>query len=109
MEKVKEILNKYKVYILATLLAVFFLKSCGKSRTISKFERDDKIQIEMVDSMVNVIKYQQSRLDSFPEIMRNEKLSVYLVLDDKITRIDRGPQMMKLHATIKDSILTLQK
>lgn len=112
MDKIKAniilLLNKYKVYILAILLGIFFLKSCGKSRTISKFERQEIVTIELIDSIKYVIKSQQSRLDSFPEIMRNEKLSVYLDLDDKISRIDRGPQMMKLHATIKDSILTLK-
>ena len=109
MEKAKELFNKYKVWILATLLLVFFLKSCGKARQISKFERKEKAQVEMTDSLTSVINIQKSRLDSFPEIMRNEKLSVYLGLDDKISRLDRGRQMMILHTTIKDSILTLQK
>lgn len=109
MEKVKELLAKYKVHILIVLLAVVLFKSCGKSRTISKYERHEKANIVMVDSLTNVIETQQTKLDSFPEIMRNEKLGVYLGLDDKISRLDRGRQMMKLHATIKDSILTLQK
>jgi len=109
MEKIKELFNKYKVYILAGLLVIFFFKSCSKSRDISKFERKEKVQVEITDSLSTIISVQKARLDSFPEIIRNEKLSVYLGLDDKISRLDRGRQMMELHTTIKDSILTLQK
>ena len=109
MDKIKELVVKYKVHILVALLVIFFFRSCGRGRTISKLERNEKANIEVLDSLSNVIKTQKATLDSFPEIMRNEKLSVYLGLDDKISRLDRGRQMMKLHATIKDSILTLQK
>ena len=51
----------------------------------------------------------ESKIDSFPERLRKEKLSIYLSLDDTISRVDRGPQLMGLHKMIKDSVKSLQE
>ena len=99
--KIIELIKKYKVYILAALLIVFFFKSCSKSSNIKKLERTNVELRSKVDSY-------ESKIDSFPEILRKEKLSIYLSLDDTISRVDRGPQLMQLHKMIKDSVKSLR-
>lgn len=109
MDKVINFLKKYKVHILAGLLIIFFFKGCGKSRTISKLEKIEKSNIEMIDSLESVISVKTAKIDSFPEVLRTEKLNIYLSLDDTISRVDRSPQLMGLHKMIKDSVKALQK
>lgn len=109
MNKLIELLKKYKFYIVLVFAFLFYFKSCSKSRTISKMEISEKQMVQELDSITNIVKQQRAKIDSFPEILRTEKMKCYLGLDDKISRLDRKPQMMKLHATIKDSILVLQK
>ena len=101
MKKFIELIKKYKVYILAALLIVFFFKSCSKSTEIKKLEKINNDLQEVVNSY-------GSKIDSFPERLRKEKLSIYLSLDDTISRVDRGPQLMGLHKMIKDSVKSLQ-
>jgi len=105
----KGFLIKYKFYIVLGLLAIVFFRSCGKSRSIYTLEVENSTNIEVVDSLNNVIKDQSDKLDSIPEILRTEKLSIYLSLDDTISRVDRTPQLMGFHAIIKDRIKNLQK
>jgi len=83
------------------LFVFFFFKSCGKSTDIKKLEKANVELQEKVD------RYEE-KIDSFPEILRKEKLSIYLSLDDTISRVDRGPQLMGLHKMIKDSVKSLQ-
>lgn len=102
MKKFIELIKKYKVYILGALLLFFFFKSCSKSTNIKKLERANVELQSKVDSY-------ESKIDSFPERLRKEKLSIYLSLDDTISRVDRGPQLMGLHKMIKDSVKSLQE
>lgn len=102
MKKFIELVKKYKVYILGALLLFFFFKSCSKSTNIKKLERTNVELQDKVDSY-------ESKIDSFPERLRKEKLSIYLSLDDTISRVDRGTQLMGLHKMIKDSVKSLQE
>lgn len=102
-------LKKYHVYILAGLLVIVFFRSCGKSRDINKLEKSEATKIEVIDSLNLVISSQSAKLDSIPEIIREEKLSIYLMLDDTISRVDRTPQLMGFHTLIKDKIKDLQE
>jgi len=102
MKKIIELVKKYKVYILGILFLLFFFKSCSKSTNIKKLERTN---VELQDKVNSY----ESKIDSFPEKLRKEKLSIYLSLDDTISRVDRGPQLMGLHKMIKDSVKSLQE
>jgi len=102
MKKFIQTIKKYKAYILGALFLIFFFKSCSKSTNIKKLERTNVELQDKVDSY-------ESKIDSFPEILRKEKLTIYLSLDDTISRVDRGPQLMGLHKMIKDSVKSLQK
>lgn len=105
----KNFLIKYKFHIICTLLFIVFIRSCGKSRDINRLEKTEAANTEVVDSLQRVIDVNMSTLDSIPEILRKEKLSIYLSLDDTISRVDRTPQLMGFHAIIKDKIKDLQK
>ena len=109
MDNIKTFLSKYKIWILAGLLAIFFMRSCNRGMSITKLNKSAIVQTEQVDSLTNVISKQSAHIDSFPEIVRVEKLNIYLFLDDTISRVDRSPQLMGLHTMIKDEIKTLQK
>jgi len=100
----KEFLIKYKVHILVTILAIVFLRSCAKSRSINRLEKAKVECTNSIDSLNIVISIKDARLDSIPEILKLEKLSIYLSLDDTISRVDRTPQLMGFHALIKDKI-----
>jgi len=102
MKKIIQTIKKYKAYILGALFLIFFFKSCSKSTEIKKLEKINNDLQEVVNSY-------GSKIDSFPEILRKEKLTIYLSLDDTISRVDRGPQLMGLHKMIKDSVKSLQK
>jgi len=105
----KDFLIKHKFYIVLGILVIVFFRSCGKSRSINRFEKSEAANIEVVDSLQSVININVSKLDSIPEILRIEKLSIYLSLDDTISRVDRTPQLMGFHTLIKDKIKELQK
>jgi hypothetical protein len=103
-----ELLKKYKVYILAGLLVIFFIRSCSKS-TQARKGNDVITSNEMViDSLENVIKDQKSTIDAFPNILRDEKIKVHSGYDDYISEKDRGEQLMELHMIIKDNIKYLE-
>ena len=104
-----DFIKKYLVYIIAGLLVIVFLRSCGKSRSINRLEKVNISNVEMIDSLNTTIKIKDARLDSIPEIARIEKLSIYLSLDDPISRVDRTHQLMGFHTLIKDKIKDLQK
>ncbi len=104
----KDFLIKYKVHILATILAIVFIGSCSKSRKISRFEKAEVEYTNSIDSLNTVISIKDARLDSIPEILKIEKLSIYLSLDDTISRVDRTPQLMGFHTLIKDKIKDIQ-
>jgi hypothetical protein len=105
----KNFLIKYKFHIICLILFIVFIRSCGKSRDIKRLEKTESYNIEVVDSLQTIINVNKSTIDSIPEILRKEKLSIYLSLDDTISRVDRTPQLMGFHAIIKDKIKDLQK
>ena len=102
-----ELIKKYKVYILAGLLVIFFTRSCNRGRQVSKLEKTGNNTTETIDSLLTVIESNNYEIDKFPEVLREEKLTIYLTLDDTISRVDRSPQLMELHKIIKDKILDL--
>ena len=102
MKKFLELIKKYKVYILAVLLLIFFFKSCSKSTDIKKLEKIKINQEVQIDSL-------SKRLDSIPEIIRVDKINIHLEYDEWISSKDRGPQLMELHSIVKNNIKELQK
>jgi PBP1b-binding outer membrane lipoprotein LpoB len=109
MKGLIEMIKKYKVYILAVLLVIFFFRSCSKSTSARKAEKVITEKEVVIDSLVNVIKLKESKIDSFPEILRQEKLEIHLDYDNYISEKDRGEQLMELHMIVKDNIKELQK
>mgnify|MGYP001337042441 CR=1 FL=1 len=102
MKKVIELIKKYKVYILSTLLLIFFFKSCSKSGDIRKMEKLNTEQTIKIDSL-------SKKIDSIPEIIRVEKINIHLEYDSWISSKDRGSQLMELHSVVKENIKELQK
>ena len=103
-----DLLKKYKVYILAGLLAIFFIRSCSKSTQVRK-GGDVIIENELViDSLENVISDQKGTIDAFPEIVKEEKIKIHLEYDNYISEKDRGDQLMELHMIIKENLKELQ-
>jgi len=109
MKKFIDLVKKYKVYILAILLLFYFFRSCSKSTTIKKLTREVDNNGLVVDSLENEIKLRQQKIDSFPEIMRIEKINIHLEYDEWISSKDRGNQLMELHSIVKNNIKNLQK
>ena len=102
MKKIFELIKKYKVYILAVLLLIFFFKSCSKSTDIKKLDKLSTTQKIQLDSL-------NSKIDSIPEIIRVEKINIHLEYDEWISSKDRGSQLMELHSIVKNNIKDLQK
>ena len=102
MKKILELIKKYKVYILAVLLLIFFFKSCSKSTDIKKLDKLSATQKIQLDSL-------NSKIDSIPEIIRVEKINIHLEYDEWISSKDRGSQLMELHSIVKNNIKDLQK
>jgi PBP1b-binding outer membrane lipoprotein LpoB len=102
MKKILELIKKYKVYILAVLLLIFFFKSCSKSTDIKKLDKLSTTQKIQLDSL-------NSKIDSIPEIIRVEKINIHLEYDEWISSKDRGSQLMELHSIVKNNIKDLQK
>lgn len=111
MKKIKIIglIKKYKLYILAALFVIFFFRSCKKSTEIKKLNRTSENQIEHIDSLSVVIRQKEQKIDSFPELMRIEKMNIHIEYDNWISSQDRGPQLMDLHPIVKSNIKELQK
>jgi PBP1b-binding outer membrane lipoprotein LpoB len=98
--KVLDFLKKYKVHVLATLLLILFFRSCGKSRTITKLEKDKKQNVEAIDSLESLISVKNAKIDSFPEILRKEKLAIHLMYNDTMSKMIRTPQTQWLQNNI---------
>lgn len=109
MEKITNFFKKYKLVIISILMVFFMFKSCNKSSNINKLEDDNIALSEKNDSLNSVIKYQKNKIDSLPEIIRINKLSIYLELNKEISEMDRTPQMMEFHKGINAKIFKLQK
>jgi len=109
MDSIKSFLTKHKVWVLSGFIVLFFIRSCNRNRSITKLEKTSISQTEQLDSLSIFVKTQENQIDSFPEVLRTEKLNIYLSIDDTISRVDRSPQLMNIHKIIKDSIKSLQK
>ena len=104
-----ELVKKYKVYILAGLLVIFFFRSCSKS---TQHRKMDKIVTEkevVIDSLQNVITLQKDTINGFTNILREEKIKIHSEYDNHISTKDRGGQLMELHMIIKGNLKELQK
>lgn len=109
MKKIIELVKKYKLYILSTLLLIFFFRSCTKSTEIKKLNKQINNNGIILDSLNNEIILRQQKIDSFPEVMRVEKINIHLEYDSWISEKDRGQQLMELHSVVKNNIKKLQK
>lgn len=109
MEKVKNFLKKYKIHILATLLLIFFFRSCQKSAEIKRMDRESSTFVVQIDSLKNLVEVKQQKIDSIPEILRTEKINIHLEYDSWISERDRSQQLMELHQVVKRNIKELQK
>lgn len=109
MKGLIEIIKKYKVYILTGLMLIFFFRSCSKSTSVRKSDKLITEKEVIIDSLVNVINLKNSKIDSFPEIIRIEKINIHLEYDNWISERDRGKQLMELHSLIKNNVKELQK
>ena len=109
MKKFIDLVKKYKIYILSILLLFYFFKSCSKSTDIKKLTKEVDNNGIVVDSLNNQIKLRQQKIDSFPEVMRVEKINIHLEYDEWISSKDRGSQLMELHSIVKNNIKELQK
>lgn len=108
--KALDLIKKYKIHILVSLLIIVFFRSCGKSRTITGLEKKEKISIETIDSLKLDISLKTAKIDSFPSILRIEKLSIHLMYNDTISKLDRTSQTMWLQKNVTlPSIKELQK
>ena len=91
MKKFIDLVKKYKIYILSILLLFYFFKSCSKSTDIKKLTKEVDNNGIVVDSLNNQIKLRQQKIDSFPEVMRVEKINIHLEYDElDISVRDRG-------------------
>jgi hypothetical protein len=109
MKNIIEFVKKYKIHILTTLLFVFVMRSCVKSGSIRKLEKNEIKQTEVIDSLRDVIDGQKDTIKSISEVIRLEKIKVHTDYDNFISSKDRGDQLMELHMIVKKNIKELQK
>ena len=84
-------------------------RSCKKSVDIKKLNKTNVVWVTTVDSLSNVIEIQKQKIDSFPEVMREDRLNIHMEYDDFISKRDRGEQLMELHMIVKSNIKKLQR
>lgn len=108
MKNIIEFVKKYKVYILATLLFIFFFRSCIKSSQVKKTDKVISQKESVIDSLNNVIKVQNDTINTFSETLRREKIKIHTEYDNYISEKDRGNQLMELHMIVKDNLKDLQ-
>jgi hypothetical protein len=108
MEKIINFTKKYKIYILSFLLLIFVIRSCSKSGEIKKINRQNIEYNTQLDSLVSLNNKLQQKIDSFPEVLRKQKLNIHMEYDNFISRQDRGKQLMELHMIVKDNVKDLQ-
>ncbi len=108
MEKIINFIKKYKIYILCFLLLYFLTRSCSKSAEIKRLEKEKNECSNYTDSVVRVSNILQKKIDSFPEILRKQKLNIHMDYDNYISKQDRGRQLMDLHMIVKENVRELQ-
>jgi len=109
MKKFIELVKKYKVYILASFLFIFFVRSCAKSGEVSKLSRDNIKQTEVVDSLRQIVVGQKDTIDNISEVIRLTKVKVHSDYDNYISAQNRGDQLMELHKLVKKNLKELEK
>jgi hypothetical protein len=107
--KAVEFVKKYKIYILSSLLFIFFVRSCSKSGEARKLDRVKSRKERTIDSLTRVINGQKDTISKISEVIRLEKIKVHIEYDNYISQKDRGDQLMELHMIVKDNIKKLQK
>lgn len=109
MKKVIEFAKNYKIYILSSLLVIFFFRSCIKSGDVRKLEKV-KVQNEtIIDSLTQQVNGQKDTINNISEVIRQEKLKVHREYDNYISSKNRGDQLMELHMVVKKNIKDLEK
>ena len=108
MKKVINFIKKYKIHILSISLFFLFARSCSKGVEIKKITKKNTEFISEIDSLTNVVNNLEHKIDSFPEIMRKEKINIHIDYDNYISKQDRGKQLMDLHMVVKENIKELQ-
>jgi hypothetical protein len=108
MEKLINFIKKYKFYILAFLLVFFLIRSCSKSGEIKKMNKQSIEFNNKLDSLIRLNDNLQQKTDSFPEVLRKQKLNIHMEYDNYISNQDRGKQLMELHMIVKNNIKDLQ-
>jgi hypothetical protein len=101
MESILELLKKHKTKILIVLLVIFFLKSCGNSRNVTKLEKSQVKNLETIDSLNLIVNKQQEQI-------KLEKIKIHTFYDNWITEKNRGGQLMELHFVVKNNLKELQ-
>ena len=96
MENIVEFLKKHKTKLLISLVVIFFFKSCGSSRNVTKLEKLKTENVNTIDSLNLLIK-------NHDEQIRIEKIKVHTYYDNWITEKDRGGQLMELHFVVKNN------
>jgi len=109
MKNIIEFIKKYKIYILSSLLLIFFFRSCIKSTEVRRLEKSQIQKSKMVDSLTSVIKGQKDTINNISEVIRQEKIKVHTEYDNYISSKDRGEQLMELHMIVKKNIKDLEK
>lgn len=108
MEKVINFIKKYKIYILSFLLIIFLIRSCSKGAEIKRINKQNVENANKIDSLMFFKTNLQQKIDSFPEILRKQKLNIHMEYDNYISKQDRGKQLMDLHMVVKNNIKDLQ-
>lgn len=96
--KALELLKKYKLYIISALLMIFFFRSCGKSREITRITKTYEIEVSKKDSIIS----------SQIEVIDSMHTSHYVdleMLDNWISSRDRDKQLMELQPIVKDMMM----
>ena len=97
MKKIIEFIKQYKTHLLVMFLLIFFFRSCGKSRDLTKIEKIAQQQQITIDSLDIVLTEQE-------ELVKTEKLKIHMFYDNWITQKNRSPQLMELHMIVKENI-----
>ena len=109
MKKVIEFVKTYKVYILVSLLVIFFFRSCVKSSEVRKLEKSNNKQTEVVDSLKRIVVGQKDTINNISEVIRQTKIKVHTEYDNYIAAQNRGEQLMELHKLVKKNLKELEK
>lgn len=104
MKNVIEFLKNYKFHIAVSLIFIIGVRSCSKSSEIKHLQKIDIGHTHVTDSLNNQINFLTQKIDSFPELLRAEKLSIHIEYDNYISQQDRGKQLMDLHMIVKENI-----